>query len=659
MYPFRSLSNTLSLSRVINKSAALALDLPQNLKRFIVLVTDICLCILATWLAFYLRLDEWVDLERVLKPLTLSIIVAVPIFMLAGLYRIIFRYSDSAAFRSIGIALASYTLVFLPIISIFTLAGTPRTVGILQPLILFFGVALTRLFARVWLGRSYLSRIRGGALPKALIYGAGFSGRQLSSALIASHQARIAGFIDDDVILHKRLVNGIKVFPPSEMTSLIEHKGIDQVLLAIPGATRTRRRQIVDSLSNYRLTIRTLPSLADLATGRFSINDLKDLDINDLLGREPVKADPALLTQKIENKNVMVTGAGGSIGGELCRQILKLDPKRLLLLESSEYALYNISAELNQWLCQHANEKKSEIIPLICSVRDEERIDMIFSKWSPDTVFHAAAYKHVPLVEYNVAEGIKNNILGTLNVVHHSIKYGTFDFVLISTDKAVRPTNVMGATKRIAEMILQALWNNGATNTRLSMVRFGNVLGSSGSVIPKFQTQIRDGGPVTVTHPDVTRYFMTIPEAAQLVIQAAALSRGGEVFVLEMGEPVKILELAQRMISLSGLSEKTADNPDGDIEIAITGLRHGEKLYEELLIGDNVESTLHPRIMRADERFVDWLHLDEKLKELEGRTRENDIDGIFEILDTLVDGFKRNGEIVDLTNCSSLPDHLI
>jgi FlaA1/EpsC-like NDP-sugar epimerase len=410
----------------------------------------------------------------------------------------------------------------------------------------------------------------------------------------------------------------------------------------MPGISRKRRNELLAQIRTARVSVRTLPSVTDLAQGKVTISDLRELDIDDLLGREPVMPNHILLAMNVQSKIVMITGAGGSIGSELCRQILAVGPSKLLLIEQSEFALYAIHQELEEKLA----ERLIELVPLMASVQDEERMREIMSTWRPDTVYHAAAYKHVPLVEHNPAEGIKNNVFGTLCAAQAAADSGVSDFVLISTDKAVRPTNIMGASKRLAELVLQAL---AATNpsTKFSMVRFGNVLGSSGSVVPKFRQQIRDGGPITLTHPEITRYFMTIPEAAQLVIQAGAMAKGGDVFVLDMGQPVKILDLAIRMVELSGLTIKDAQNSEGDIEIEITGLRPGEKLYEELLIGENPHRTTHPRIMKALEEFIPWEVFEDKLNALHLLLNSNDVSLILSTLKDILPGYTPNEKIVD------------
>jgi FlaA1/EpsC-like NDP-sugar epimerase len=484
-----------------------------------------------------------------------------------------------------------------------------------------------------------------------LIYGAGSAGRQLVAALKTSSELVVVGLLDDDDRLHGQVLNGLKIYDPSKLGTLKIKLHVNQVFLAMPSTSRLRRNEILNLVRAAHVQVRTLPGLMDLAQGRVQVSDLKDLDIEDLLGRDPVPPNPALLAKNITGKVVMVTGAGGSIGSELCRQIVQLSPSALLLVEQSEFALYTIEQELQSQMVVAGVQVS--LRPLLANVRDELRMDEILCTWSPHMLYHAAAYKHVPLVERNPAEGVKNNVFGTLITAKLAAKYGVASFVLISTDKAVRPTNVMGASKRLAEMVLQAqALEMSATEgkTCFSMVRFGNVLGSSGSVVPLFRRQIKDGGPITLTDERITRYFMTIPEAAQLVIQAGAMASGGDVFVLDMGEPVKIIDLAKRMVELSGLALKDEINPNGDIEIQVTGLRPGEKLYEELLIGDNPLLTGHPLIMKAHEDFLSWLGLQEKLAALNLALSANDVPQIRKQLKNLVPGYQPEGDVVDLVH---------
>ncbi|WP_129246994.1 polysaccharide biosynthesis protein [Achromobacter veterisilvae] len=615
-------------------------------KRLLALSVDASLCVLTTWLAFYLRLDDWVLLSgRPLWAAVASMGIALPIFIVSGLYRAIFRYSGLPAMIAVLKAIVVYGLVYSAIFTAIGVNGIPRTVGLIQPILLLLTVGSSRAIARYWLGGLYRGQLQRNALPKALIYGAGSAGRQLAAAMANSPEMRVVGFLDDDDRLHGRILNGLAVYSPADLPMLVASLEVDDVLLALPSAGRHRRNEILRRVLPARVSVRTLPSVTDLAQGRVSIADVRELDIDDLLGREPVVPDPQLLSRNITGKMVLVTGAGGSIGSELCRQIVNLGPAALLLVEQNEYVLYELHQELSA-LQADAGSPTFRLVPLLASVRDEIRMGEIMAAWRPDTVYHTAAYKHVPLVEHNPAEGVRNNVLGTLTVAQAAIAQQVADFVLISTDKAVRPTNVMGATKRLAEMVLQALAAE-KTVTKFSMVRFGNVLGSSGSVVPKFRHQIKTGGPITLTHPEITRYFMTIPEAAQLVIQAGAMAKGGDVFVLDMGEPVKIIDLARRMVELSGLKMRTAQEPDGDIEIEVTGLRPGEKLYEELLIGDSPEPTQHSRIMKAHEDCLPWPVLQGKLDELRCALEVNDIPTVRTFLLALVSGYRPNGGIVD------------
>lgn len=628
----------------VSKLVVPLLGLPRAAKRFVALSVDLGLCVLTVWLAYYLRLGEFVALSGVaLWAVGASIGLALPIFIVSGLYRAIFRYSGWPALLAVARAVGIYGLLYASVFTAIGVTGVPRTVGIIQPILLLLFVGASRALARVWLGDQYLSILKQASRPKVLIYGAGNTGRQLAAAMANSHEMLVVGFLDDDDRLHGHILNGQPIYNPADLENLATTLNISDVLLAMPSLSRRRRNEILlDQIRLAKVAVRTLPSVTDLAQGKVSISDLRELEIDDLLGREPVMPNHILLAMNVRSRVVMVTGAGGSIGSELCRQILSVGPRKLLLIEQSEFALYGIHQELEEKL----TGRDVVLVPLLASVQDDERMREIMSTWHPDTVYHAAAYKHVPLVEHNPAEGIKNNVLGTMRTAHAAAENGVSDFVLISTDKAVRPTNIMGASKRLAEMALQALAATTAS-TKFSMVRFGNVLGSSGSVVPKFRQQIRDGGPITLTHPEITRYFMTIPEASQLVIQAGAMAKGGDVFVLDMGQSVRIMDLARRMIELSGLTVKDEQNPDGDIEIKITGLRPGEKLYEELLIGDNPKPTSHSRIMKAHEEFITWAELEDKLKALEMALNVNDVGVIRLMMEKLVTGYTPSDEIVD------------
>ena len=629
-----------------------AIELPRTSKRLLVLVVDSSLCVFSVWLAFYLRLGEWVSLLNpgpwnIWLAVTLSLAIALPIFITQGFYRAIFRYAGWSALMTVAKAMLVYGLVYMAAITVMGFEGLPRTVVIIQPVLLLFLVGASRAFARYWLGGAYERQLQKASLPKMMIYGAGDAGRQMAVAMANSHDMQVVGFLDDDARLHGHELNGLQIYGVDDLPGLVEAVGVFLVLLALPSISRARRNQILDTLAPYKVQVRTLPSMNDLAHGRVSVSDIKDLDIDDLLGREPVQPNGLLLNANTHGKTVLVTGAGGSIGSELCRQIVRIQPKQLLLVETSEFALYQIHQELEA-VCEGM-----ELVPLLASVCDEVRMHEIMDTWKPHTVYHAAAYKHVPLVEHNPAEGVRNNVWGTWVCAEAAARNGVRNFVLISTDKAVRPTNIMGATKRLAEMVLQALAEQRGATT-FSMVRFGNVLGSSGSVVPVFREQIKNGGPITLTHADITRYFMTIPEAAQLVIQAGAMGQGGDVFVLDMGEPVKIIDLARRMVELSGLTVRDEADPSGDIELAVTGLRPGEKLYEELLIGDNPQATQHPRIMRAHEQFVAWPELQVRLQALSLAVGANDVPAIRGLLQQIVSGYQPTGEVVDWVHLANL-----
>lgn len=631
------------IKMMLRRFALPMLGLPRFAKRAVVLALDTSLCVMTVWLAYYLRLGEFFPLEgAALRAAGASIVIALPIFIVAGLYRAIFRFSGWPALTTVTKAVGVYAVIYAAVFTAVGVPGVPRTIGIIQPILLLLFVGASRALARVWLGDQYQSILKQAGRPKVLIYGAGKTGRQLAAAMANSPEMQVAGFLDDDDRLHGHVLNGQPIYNPGDLAHLVATLRISTVLLAMPGMGRKRRNEVLALMRNARVSVRTLPSVTDLAQGKVNVSDVRELDIDDLLGREPVSPNHILLSRNIADKVVLVTGAGGSIGSELCRQILAVGPKALLLIEQSEFALYAIHQELEEKLA----DRPVRLVPLLASVQDGDRLHEIMATWKPDTVYHAAAYKHVPLVEHNPAEGIKNNVLGTLRAAQAAHNNGVMDFVLVSTDKAVRPTNIMGASKRLAEMVLQAL-AAAPSGTRFAMVRFGNVLGSSGSVVPRFRQQIRDGGPITLTHPDITRYFMTIPEAAQLVLQAGAMAKGGDVFVLDMGEPVRIMNLALRMIELSGLSVKTPEYPDGDIAIETTGLRPGEKLYEELLIGDNPMSTNHPGIMKANEEYIPWDRLEPHIRAMEAALQINDVGVVRQMMQNLVTGYVPTGEIVD------------
>ncbi len=622
------------------------LNLPRPAKRIVALLFDVMLCLFTVALSYYLRLGDWaLPYGAQWLSYIAAVVIAIPLFIRFGLYRAIFRYAGWGALMSVANACAIYTVIYAAIFLTFGITGIPRTIAIIQPILLFITVGGSRAIIRYLLGEGQNRFIALGQRRRVMIYGAGSSGRQLAGGLANSHEMQVVGFIDDDKSLSGSSLNGRTIYASDNIHAVLEALEVSDILLAIPSASREMRNSILGRLRGTAVNVRTLPGLMDLAQGKVTVNDLRELDIDDLLGRDPVLPNKALLKKCIDGKIVMVTGAGGSIGSELCRQILKLEPSILLLVEINEYSLYSIHQELLQKR-DALGTVELQIIPLLASVQDEARIESIVSAWKPETIFHAAAYKHVPLVEHNPAEGIRNNVFGTLTTAKVAARNAVADFVLISTDKAVRPTNIMGASKRLAEMVLQALASE-THQTRFSMVRFGNVLGSSGSVVPLFRKQINNGGPVTITHEEITRYFMTIPEASQLVIQAAAMAQGGEVFVLDMGEPVRIVDLAQRMIELSGLTLRNKENPQGDIGIEIVGLRPGEKLYEELLIGDNPELTQHPSIMKANEKFLPHDELMDQLAELENILKANATAHILDKLSSLVVDYKRHGQAVD------------
>jgi FlaA1/EpsC-like NDP-sugar epimerase len=624
------------------------LNLPRWLKQLVAILVDVICAILATWLAYSLRLEEWHGFIPQQKYAYLAaVFLAIPVFIYFGVYKTVLRFAGAHSVALLGKAIAIYGVLYF--IAIFMLASPYiyRSIGFVQPIILFILMALCRVVASVGFGfRSYGKNGRP-VLGTLLIYGAGHSGMQIATALRQSGQYFLAGYIDDSPQYQGSMINGLMVYPPSEITRLISTHGVSDILLAMPSIGRARRNQILQDLREHQIHVRSLPDLIDLAQGRVTVLDIKELEPDDLLGRESVEPDSQLISRNISSKIVLVSGAGGSIGSELCRQILRANPQKLLLLDHSEFNLYAIESELINIMQAAGTEVAGKIIPILGSVKDERRLEEVFSQWPINTVYHAAAYKHVPLVESNPVEGLENNVIGTLNLATSAQKYGVDNFVLISTDKAVRPTNVMGASKRFAELILQALADaNKEKGTCFSMVRFGNVLGSSGSVVPLFREQIRVGGPITLTHADVTRYFMTIPEAAQLVIQAGAMAKGGEVFVLDMGEPVKIYDLARRMVQLSGLSVQDNENPQGDIEIVVTGLRPGEKLYEELLIGENPVSTTHPLIMMAREEY---LNLDDLMREIELlkiSIKKSQVESLINQLKRLVQGYQPTSPII-------------
>lgn len=617
------------------------IESPRWAKKLIVLLLDIALCMIATWLAFCLRLDELVTFDKsVFLAAAASVMLVLPVFIIFGLYRAIFRYTGWYATRSLIRAMLLYTFVYALVFMVVGIVGVPRSIGLIQPLLLFVGAGAVRLSAKRILNACEFRSSQKNTRAVALIYGAGPAGRQLASGLRQGNDVLPVGFVDDDQRLWNGTVNGLRVYSPADIPWLLTSSlGITDVLVVMPRLEKTRQKELLNALSGLPVHVRLLPSLVDLANGVVKVENFREVEIEDILGREPVVAHEALLSQNITDKAVLVTGAGGSIGSELCRQILAHNPKLLVLLELNEYALYSIERELEKSSKAHG----VKVIPVLGSVLDSKKLTRVYRQFGINSVFHAAAYKHVPMIEMNAAAGVWNNVFGTLRTVEAARQSGVDTFVLVSTDKAVRPTSVMGCSKRLSEMVLQAknIYDAGLSvrTTKLTMVRFGNVLGSSGSVLPVFREQIKMGGPVTVTHPEIVRYFMTIPEAAQLVIQAGTLGEGGDVMVLDMGEPVKIVELAKRMIHLSGFSYKDEANPSGDIEIQFSGLRPGEKLYEELLIGSNTHPTSHQRIMRATEHALTWEELEPLLFELEAAVKSGNDRAIRALLKKAVPEF--------------------
>lgn len=643
------------------------LNLSRTQKRLLQLLTDLLLIWLALWLALWLRLDSitlFTQQSGYWQLFVLAPLSATPIFIRFGLYRTVMRYVSGQAMEAILKAVTLSSLVFAALFFMVqpSKAALPRTTLVIYWLCLLILIGGSRWLMRRWFQpsvyntRKQVAQQLGQPITKArvLIYGAGAAGNQLLTALRMSPELLPLGFVDDDPNLVGRIVAGLRVYAPNDLATIISSLQIDEVLLALPSATKSRRAQLVNYITEHKAKVRTVPGFMDLASGRVKVADLRQVDIADLLGRESVAPQAHLLEHCIRAKVVLVTGAGGSIGSELCRQILLNQPAHLVLVEHSEFALYQIHQELSQKFSD------ARITPILGSIRNQSRMTDIMRAWKVTTVYHAAAYKHVPLVEHNIAEGIHNNVLGTLYTAQAAIVAEVQNFVLVSTDKAVRPTNIMGATKRVAELILQALSQERSltlygkdpdtvvnNQTRFTMVRFGNVLGSSGSVIPVFKEQIQRGGPITVTHPDITRYFMTIPEAAQLVIQAGAMGGGGDVFVLDMGEPVRIADLAKKMVQLSGLQVKSDTNPHGDISICYTQLRPGEKLYEELLIDNNTLPTNHDMIMRAQEAYMPWTDLKSILAEISAAAKRDDYLHIREALKILVSGYQAEPTVVD------------
>lgn len=609
-------------------------SLSRSQRLWILVAMDALLLPLALLSAIILRFGGWPnDLHQYWPLLPIAPMVAIPVFIKMGLYRAVVRYMDEKVMITVFSGVSLSVLLLVAVVAFGRFVHMPRSA-----IVIYWILAMAYIGATRYLARGLLRTLENQKLDRVpvAIFGAGRAGSQLAMALEADRHYQPVIFFDHDRQLHGHIIAGVRVCDPENAASLIAELKVQQVLLAIPSLSRSRKREILNLFEPLHVQMKTVPDMKDLVEGKVGLSDIREVTIEELLGREVVEPIAALMQSNLTNKVVMVTGAGGSIGSELCRQILMQRPKLLILLEVTEFALYQIDQELRR-LEQHRSQPV-EIHGLLGSVVDSERVRSICQSYGVQTLFHAAAYKHVPIVEANPFEGLRNNFFGTYHTAKAASESGVERFILISTDKAVRPTNIMGATKRLAELSLQALASK-QPNTVFSMVRFGNVLGSSGSVVPLFKEQIRKGGPITLTHADITRYFMTIPEAAQLVIQAGAMADGGEVFLLDMGEPVKIIDLARKMVHLSGLEVKDAAHPTGDIEILLTGLRPGEKLYEELLVDDDATATAHPRIMKANEPAWTEEDLHQVSVALEEIIRAKDVEGLKNVLKKHVSGF--------------------
>lgn len=614
-------------------------EFSRNIKIALLVLIDVLALPLALFVGYRLRMGEWfaANVQDAWWLFIAAPLVAVPIFFQMGLYRTVLRYVGTKALIIVVKAISITTLLMFGLVVMSGVQGIPRSVFISFWLLGLMFIAGSRLFMRGYI-HSYASKVKNKQ-PVA-VYGAGAAGAALVKVLQSGWEYKPVAFIDDSTDKQGVEIHGVKVYSHEDLPFLIDKYGFSQILLAMPAISTRQRQKILEKLEELSVHVRTLPGIADLVSGKAKVSDIREVDVGDVLGRDTVPPDSVLIERCIRNKSVMVTGAGGSIGSELCRQISEHEPSRLVLFEQSEFALYQIEKELR------AFKPDLEIIAILGSVTHSRRVETVLRCFDVNTVYHAAAYKHVPLVEHNPIEGLQNNVFGTWRAAEAAQAAGVETFVLISTDKAVRPTNIMGATKRLAELVLQGMAEE-YSGTRFTMVRFGNVLGSSGSVIPLFREQIKNGGPVTVTHPEITRYFMTIPEAAQLVIQAGALGKGGDVFVLEMGESIKINELARSMVRLSGLDVCDEENPDGDIIIEYTGLRPGEKLYEELLIGENVTGTEHPKIMRAEEEKLAWEQLLEYKVKFEQARNDFETEQVKQLLEEVVSGYQAEKNIVD------------
>jgi FlaA1/EpsC-like NDP-sugar epimerase len=639
--------------RMFLQALGKVLNSKRKTKRIITLVVDSSFIVISFWAALVIRLDNLTGFSNVSYWLILSglLPISILIFIKLGLYRAVLRYMSSQAVWAIvaGTMLSTAALV---LIAFFSSTPVPRTMPLIYCALILLSVGGARLLVR-----ALVTQFTGSNKRPLVIYGAGSAGRQLATGIATGSEFYVSAFIDDDASKYGSVIQGVPVISLIELKSLIDAGKALKVLLALPSASRSERNRIINSLERYPVQVQTIPGIKDVIEGNSNPSEFVDVEIEDLLGREPVTPLPQLMAQNITGKNVMVSGAGGSIGSELCRQIIKFKPTKLVLFELSEFALYEIEKELSEYISKKGLNIK--VYPLMGSVQRINRVENIMKAFSINTIYHAAAYKHVPLVEHNVVEGVRNNVFGTYYTARAAINCGVDTFVLVSTDKAVRPSSVMGASKRMAELVLQALSQASFnTTTRFCMVRFGNVLDSSGSVLPLFRRQIKEGGPITLTHEDITRYFMTNSEAAQLVIQAGAMGKGGDVFVLDMGESVKIKDLAEKLIRLSGLEIKEQSNPNGDIALEYTGLRPGEKLFEELLIGDNVHDTFHERIMTANEAMLSWQDLEPMLDRLDEMCHNFDHEGIREVFCKAPTGFNPTDGICDLVWAARQPQKL-
>ncbi len=627
------------LARSVGTLAQKLRDLPRDVKRLLILTADLIMMPAAFWCAAVLKTESFTpEVVSTLWLYPTTSLLALPVFTYFGLHRVIVRFVSTSTLKAI------LTAVLISVVAFSLLANVFLGVGLSIGLLCLYGIFASLFVAGSRFAVRGLLRSRDSSRIRVAIYGAGQAGAQLAASLMGSEKFRPVAFFDEMRSLHGSAANGLQVYSTDNLPQVVDELDISKILLALPSVSRRRRQEIIASLEHLPVHIKIMPELADLVSGATQIDDLRDVDVNDLLDRETVPPNESLLRQCLEHKVVMVTGAGGSIGSELCRQIVSKRPQKLILFENNELALYSIDQELNR--AKQFMQADYEIIPLLGCVRDRARLKDIMSIYGVNTVYHAAAYKHVPVVEGNIISGTVNNVMGTYNCALAAIDANVERFVLVSTDKAVNPTNVMGATKRLAEIILQGL-DERDSKTRFCMVRFGNVLASSGSVVLLFRKQIKYGGPVTVTHPEIIRYFMTIPEAAQLVIQAGAMGQGGDVFLLDMGKPVRIDDLARRMVHLMGRTVMDEENPDGDIEIRYSGLRPAEKLYEELLIGNRVMGTEHPKIMRAQEKSLPWEKIEKILQRIQHSAQTFDVEGMLNVLSVAVEEYSPDKYIVD------------